>query len=656
MTLTADDILGVDEGGKSTTAAREFAMAEPSTRPAEISPAPYDRGLTADKILESASSPNFQIPQKTDAQWKFDETSFRLAGGFIGGALATPESLGSLTLLGAALGQEISGKTAQLLNNVLFEDGQFIPKTLYEGAKDIVSGMIDSSINVATDYMMGGLGSRLLEIIPNSVKKVFGSQANRLAKRSTEELYNIFQKEGIRAQAGIMGGPIVKGSETALAKLPTSAKMVQESIDETVQGISRLSDEALEIAGKRTTPHISGKELQGNIESWVANKRHIINTKYTNVGKYITGSTEVPMRNTMTVIENITGGTSDLADIRRIQFPKELKNIMSAIANEENKRAGTLTWADANRLRTGIYNIIGDTNINASTPKEMLKKVHVAMMTDLEGKISAANPGAKAAWESARDFTRRFHQKKEIVSNIANSSLGREAFDSAVMKSTKTPEVLKELKFVVKSADAKEGTNVWNDFVSTYLYEFSRATPANQSAAEVADFSINNFIKNYKALKNTGSSKILFGGRKGLEDALDTLYDVSLASKDVARFANPSGTASQNQFMNVLTGRIVLGGIGGYAGSQYDTNPVTGAAAGAGLALLSPLAFGKLVTNKTFVRWLAQGAKIKPYDVKAISSQLSRLVAITKVEPEIRDAVHEYLDTYKAQNIMMNSR
>jgi hypothetical protein len=589
---------------------------------------------------------------KTQEQLRFDEDAFRLSGALIGGTIGDAWQQNSLTTLaGAGLGQELGGQTARLLNLLLSEDQQFLPENLETGLIDVRDKSAEASINISTDMMLGGLFSRVGKAVGSLPRRVFGEETNRLAKVSTKKLGELFGAKQVPKSAGIFGGPIVKGSEIGLSKLPTSAQIVQSSIDDTLRGIGKVGDEAIELAGARKSTEAIGAGLKRNITSWVDLTRGEINRKFAAVGQKISGDAVVNMRNTTTAIDDLTGATSDIAAIRRIQFPPEIKNILSAINKEIKgvKQSGQLSWSDASKLMSGIGNKIGDPNVNIKTPKQMLKKIHAAILTDMEEKAIKLGPDAKQAWESARSFTRNFHQKKQIVSGIANSGLGRDAFESAISKAKRTPEVLRELKTIVSGIDRKNGSKVWNDFVSTYLFEFSREPVSQRGAEAVADFSVNQFLKNYNALKGSGSDKILFSGIPGLQESLNTLQKISAASKDVSRFANPSGTASQNQFMNVLTGRILLGAGGAAAGTEFSEDPGRGALFGAGTALIAPWAFGRLITNKRFVNWLAQGTRIAPADVNGISAHLGRLVGITKVAPEIRDAVEDYLNTFKAQ-------
>ena len=636
--------------------AEKFNVYDFVKKPEEI---PVSHTPTNDAIQAKVSQEPAELP-KTKDQWRFDENAFRLGGAMIGGTVATPG--GPLAMLvGSGLGQEAGGRGAQILNGFLYDNQEILPQDVMTGAVDLSQKTMESGVNIITDMMLGGLFSKVGNTVSKIPRGIFGEEYNRLAKVTTAKLGDLYNTYGVPKSAGAFGGPIVKGSEVALSKLPTSAKVVQKSIDSTVEGVGSSLDDVISDTGVVKSTEVIGRELKGNVNSWIQSMRGQVSKRYMDVGKKIPNNPDIPMKNTLAAIEGMTGGTaSELKEIRRIQFPAEMKNILSAINKETkftvanttltNKASGTLSWKDASQLNTGLGAKIGDPNVNTKTPKNMLKKISAAIMTDMESAAQKFGPEAKEAWEEARNFTRLFHQKKEIVSSIANSNLGRDAFDAAITKSTRTPEILRELKTIVKSVDNKMGTEVWNDFVATHLFEFSRATPVNQSASSIADFSIHTFLKNYNSLSKSGSSKILFSGIPGLEGSLKNLSQISSSIKDVSRFANPSGTASQNQFMNVLTGRILLAGAGGAVGTEFSEEPTGGFVKGAAVALIAPWAFGKLITNKPFVNWLSQGVRIKPADVNGIAAHMGRLVGITKASPEIRDAVFEYLDVFKAQN------
>jgi hypothetical protein len=584
-------------------------------------------------------------PPEPETKWRFDENAFRLAGGMIGGTIGAPTGPGAL--LAAGVGAETFGQGARTLNMFLDNAQQILPDDITAGAVDLAEKTTEAGVNIISDMMMGGLFSRVAQGVKQIPRRIFGEETNRLAKVSTENLAEVFTRRGIPKSAGVFGGPIVKGSEVGLSKLPTSAKIVQNSIDDTLGGIERLADDTIRTSGGTVkTPEFAGKSLTRSVNSWVEQSKNEVSKKFLEVGKAIPKGTNVKMNNTLAAIDDLTGGQpSGLEAIREIQFPAGINKTLSAInSSAPGKKAGEMAWSDAAKLRTGLGELIGDPNVNTKTRKQMLKKIQTAMLADMQLAAEKVSPQARQLWDNAREFTKNFHQKKQIVSSVANSSMGREAFESAIRGSAKTPEMLRELKTIVGSVDRKAGDKVWNDFVSTYLFEFSRATPSAQTAGEVADFSIHQFLKNFNKLKKTGADKVLFSGQEGLRESLSSLEKASAAVKDISRFANPSGTASQNQFMNVLTGRIALGGLGAAAGTEFADDPGQGALIGAGAALIAPWAFGRLIMN-----WLAKGRGIAPRDVDKISTHLGRLVNITSVEPHLKDSIEEYLDTYRGR-------
>lgn len=556
---------------------------------------------------------------------RIDPDLARFTGGLAGGTLGA--AAGPITsLAGAALLAEGMGQAAELFNEFVLNNT--------DEQKAPAERALDAASNIAVDMSLGGIGSRVGEGLRAASKNVFGTATNRTAQVSPRQLLDDFRQARVQPTAGAVGSQLVQGSEQALSKMPTSAKIVQRHLSKTIDDVNRFSgDVAGQIARSPGTvePQVAGRRVQKALQGFVASGIEKQAQLYDRVSEFIPDKFRVPMANTRELIGQNQNLVQELRSSRDMIVPKEFTRILGDI----EEAGGRLSWSAVKNFRSAVGEMIGDPQINRSASKQKLSRLYASLTADMKLGAEAAGPGARAAWERANDFTRGFELRKELIADIADSRLGREAFDAALAGSKKGPELLNAVKKSVESVDPQ----AWRDFVGTYFYEFSRALPGQQAGQEASEFSINTFLKNYNTLKKSGTADVLFAGKgmKESKEALERLVRISQSLKDTQQFANPSGTAQQTVFMNILQGNL------GQAATQAGIGTAAGAATVGSLGLMTPAIYGKLVTSPRFVNWLGQGLEIAPTNFNGIGTHLGRLAAITKAEPELREPINELL-------------
>jgi hypothetical protein len=158
-----------------------------------------------------------------------------------------------------------------------------------------------------------------------------------------------------------------------------------------------------------------------------------------------------------------------------------------------------------------------------------------------------------------------------------------------------------------------------------------QALKEGAEAITEAGFSPNTFIRNWNNLSKE-SKEALFGGTeyKDLAPALDNLvFTVDRVGKSASDMANPSGTARLLGAMGTF-GPIAAASGAGMAGEGFEY----------GFAgLIAPYASAKLMTNKAFVNWLAEGVEKAAYNPQSFGQHIRRLGQISAVNPDIRDEV-----------------
>ncbi len=145
-------------------------------------------------------------------------------------------------------------------------------------------------------------------------------------------------------------------------------------------------------------------------------------------------------------------------------------------------------------------------------------------------------------------------------------------------------------------------------------------------------FSVSTFLTNWNRI-TPEAKKVLFGGKRyeDLAPALDDLVNAVSSLKGIEKLTNTSNTA--RNMIAFMTLQSLIGGGTGIA--------LGGGAPGAGAValLVAPNPLARLITSPAFVRWL-----ITPVTkANGILPHLTRLVAIAEAEPELREAIQQYV-------------
>ena len=154
----------------------------------------------------------------------------------------------------------------------------------------------------------------------------------------------------------------------------------------------------------------------------------------------------------------------------------------------------------------------------------------------------------------------------------------------------------------------------------------------------VGKFSSETFLTNYNKLSKTAKESI-FSGKgwtKGMEKDFDHILNISNFIRQSGKtFRNPSGTADRVIGQGILLG----GGAGAFVANHAF------ALVGLPLIIGGARATASLMTNPSFIKWLAQGIKIgQNKGVDGAIEHLGRLgVVMGNADSETRQFINEYL-------------
>ena len=270
-------------------------------------------------------------------------------------------------------------------------------------------------------------------------------------------------------------------------------------------------------------------------------------------------------------------------------------------------RGGTLPYEAVKKLRTLVGNEMADSTILSDVPRSKWKSFYAALSSDMEKAATVAGPEAAAAWKRANTYTRAGMRRLETIDHVVERNGGPEAIFSAAISGTK--EGATTLRAVMQSlpADAQKTVS------ATVLRRLGRATPGRQNDLG-EKFSTETFLTNWNSMSPQAKG-VLFD-RYGSQFRQDMNQVAKVASnlRDGSKvFQNPSGTGQAAAQTGAAVGFFtsLATGNAGVAGS------IAAGVAGANLS-------ARLLTNPSFVKWLAKTTQTPP---KALPSLVAQLAA-----------------------------
>jgi hypothetical protein len=535
------------------------------------------------------------------------------------GALAVPAGIG----LGAAGGREAYTLLSQALLGT--QDTRTLPQRATDAA---VTGGVNAVAGPLADRAIG------------TARAVLGPVNQQVA--------GAFNRLGIQPMAGhITGNRGVQTAEHGLSNTLGGAPIIGEAVDRSVAGTEAAATRLAEGfaqgggrgaagAGPQTVEELGGtmrqaaKDAAGRFEQRAE-------TLYRRASAAIGPGrpAAIPQSSALrTELENqVRQAPESLGPV--------LGPVIERIARLEADAAAGMPFEALRRVRTAIGRELDDPVLVGGTgaQKDALRALYGRLTDDMFETARRAGPDAERALAVADRYYRfNMGQNMPLLQKIVDSGTDGEVLALAMRGSGRGGQQLMRVR---RNFTADE----WDAVAGTVLGRMGRATPGQQGASELGqeamDFSVNTFLTNWNKLAPE-AQKALFGGTRyrDLADPLNDLVKVVGAMKDSAKLANTSGTARSVGVQSAVgAGGAAIGGLLGgdvESAGQGSLWTLLGVTVGARYA-------SKLITNPRFVRWLGRTAQAAQRNPASLRAALPRLAAIATAEPDIREAVHQYL-------------
>lgn len=551
------------------------------------------------------------------------------AGGAIGGALALPPALaaagptGGASLLAVPAGVGLGAAGGREVENLLATNlfGRIDTRPTGERVVDAAA----STLVNATGQRIGDLAGAGIALALGRIRQP--GQASLAA----------FEVEGIRAPAGaVSGNRTVQTMEQALSNMIPSADIMQRASRETIDQLDTRVTNLAGQFGPGSTRLEAGTALQRGGQEF--RTRFLANSEglYRNLNRFIPDDVTTPLPNTM---EALVGPArrfqSNEAFGQTLVDPQFLR-----WADLLEEGGGTLPYSELRQFRSHIGRKLSQPTIISDIPRADLENLYAGISSDLQSLAATRGGAALRAFTRANNHYRAGLTRINTISSALDRQIGPEnAFRLAIeqpAKSGAAKENIATLRAYRRSVEPDR----WDVVAGVTLRNLGNAKPGAQDATGEA-FSVSTFLTNWNKM-SPDAREVLFNGTRyaDLSGSLDRVVRIAGSLKATEKMANPSGTARNLYAMMLLSG-LAGGGASGIVGGD----PTSGIAAGLG-AVLVPRQAAKLITSPGFVRWIAQAPRVNVNNPNSVSGHITRLTAVAEAEPEIKDAIQQFLTLF----------
>lgn len=548
------------------------------------------------------------------------------AGGLLTGALA-PITAGTSIMAvpagiggGAAAGRELYQQLAKALLGT--EDTRSLPHHLAD---------------TATTAGMNAVGARVGDLVGQGARGLFGPAVrNRLSAGGRQAIQDA-QSLGVDLPIGAAtGNRTIQTIEQGLFNTPGGAGPISNAYQNTVASVRDAADQlATRFGAKLQTKETVGGKIKAAAEGAADRFAARQKTLDAEIDRHIGASTP-------TAVNNVAAFRNQLAADLAAAPTSRKRALQAAIdrADEIIADAGGLTFETLRKIRTDLGRELDAPDVSGYLPaaEAALRKLYGAIREDIRAAADAAGPAARRALNVHDRYVRLNREVNlPVLQKIADQDLDIKAFNYAMQGAKDGGERLASLRRQFRPEE-------WDVIASSVLGRLGRAKPgqqgANELGEEVGDFSVATFLTNWNNLSPEAQNALWAGTRYAqLRDPLNTLVRVAERMVDSSKMANNSGTArSVGVALSGLTALNYLftGGLG---------PAVTFTAFG----LVGPNIAARLITNPGFVKWLAHsGAPGVMRNPNGLASHVARLTVVAEANPEIRDAIGQFVDALRA--------
>lgn len=555
------------------------------------------------------------------------------AGGTIGGAVAALPGVAGAPFTGGASLAAIPagiglGAAAGRYGTELYAN-----KVL---GTDDTRSLLGRVGDVAGTAGMNAIGARAGDLIGQGVRSAVGPVRSALMGQTPRQVMDDFTSLGVRPTAGaVTGNHGVQMIEKSLGSLPGGSRVMQDIAKQQWDDIARAAGNITADIGQAGSPQQAGSVIRTGATKAADRFKEMQGALYDEAYREAGEKTPVNPEAVRGLMGDFERRLAEAPDSLNPAMRDAMGRTKALLGDSDKAPIGLDTWRT---LRTNLGKDIDQPMLAGSTgaQNENLKRLYGAMSDDMRGTTDAAGPRARKLLDIADRYTRfNLNINMPTLQKIADMDADEKAFQWATSEAGKGGSRLMDLR---KNLLPDE----WRVVAASVFDRLGQATASARGGSsmggEAGDFSVSTFMTNWNKL-SPEAKDALFGARgmKETREAIDQLVRVTNRVKDVERQSNPSGTARH----------MLAGGSIALAGERALAGDIGGAAGVLGSTTVAPYITARMITNPTFVRWLA-GAETFGKGASR-DAMIGRLTAIAEANPEIRD------ETLRLQQVLSSS-
>jgi hypothetical protein len=373
--------------------------------------------------------------------------------------------------------------------------------------------------------------------------------------------------------------PAVQQAGGAAKSIPVFGTRITEAGKRTA---AEFAAEKARIAGEfgggaAATPASSGQEARDALENWVGPlTKGVLTNEYGAVDRLVNPTIATPLHNTLFESSAITA--KNLAS--RLDPGGAVKFVEDALA-----KPGGMTYPEIKHLRTRVGEMLDTPSlITPDINGQELKRIYGGLTKDLRAATqNAGGPAARQAFDRANLLNVRVAQRRTELMQVLGVNPDRpttpEAVFAAIQRKagSRSSADIATVNKIRKTMPA----DVWDQVASGVVGELGRSDA-------LGTVSLDRFFTNYNQLSDAGKGA-LFGNRPDLKAALDDLATIAGRGKEVAKWANPAGTAQHGAYIAAgaalahpaLWPKMAAGALGAHFLTRALTRPAGVRALGA---------------------------------------------------------------------------
>lgn len=481
-------------------------------------------------------------------------------------------------------------------------------------------GPVQTTIDTAIDFAAGSIGQKIGDVVGRGIQRLVGK-----GTQTARQIYQNFLDLGIDPPAGTLSRGA--GSvQTMLGNTPSGANVIQEQAQKVTGQIKAATDRVIARFGIPQTDQGAGgvirqaaQEAIDYIDDPILGQTAQL---YDEAFKLVGADTPVAVTNVAALLQTMKGELGKAPEALGDAIGPAIRQLT---AIQDDAARGGIQFDAPRQVRT----IVGREMVDRATPsvkQTNLKRIYAALSEDLSAAARNAGPEAADRLTAADEATRLWKTgAAKLLDKLTKFDADEKAWKFAWNSARDGGTVLTQLRGHFTNDE-------WDSVAATFLNKLGQATPGAQNAAGDA-FSVNTFLTRWNRLAPEAKETLFGGGRyAGMADDLTKLTDAMESLKGLEKLANSSNTGP------VLIGYAALSAFMGALGTMAS-GEVTGGAKAIAWTVAGPYVAAKLITNPTFVRWLATPVT----RIQSLSSHIGRLALIAEAEPAIRNEIYQLM-------------